>query len=96
MLTLDQKSANFTAILKEAANAHECVFFEDSGEDNWLETDTLFLENVSGWLVPIERQNEFLASDRNDDKWDSFFVFAEWHKNSEDIKINFKKYPIYT
>ena len=95
MLTLDQKSANFTAILRKAANAQNCVFFEDSGEDNWLETDTLFLENVSGWLVPLDMKSEFLASDRNDEKWDEFFVFAEWRKNSEEIKIDFKKYPIY-
>ena len=96
MLTLDQKSDNFTVILDTAADKRGRVFIADSGEDNWLETDTLFLENVSGWLIPLDRQREFALTDnRHDEKWDEFFVFAEWRQEDDNILIDFKKYPIY-
>jgi len=96
MLTLDQKSDNYTALLLEAAKALDCVFFDDCGEGHGLETDTVFYEDVSGWLIPIERRNEFESTpDKRNGMWDDFFVFAEWRKDGDDIKIDFNKYPVY-
>lgn len=98
MLTFEQKCDNFTAILHEAAAALSCLFYEYSGEDNWNETDTLFCENVSGWLVPLDKANAFAKTneeDRWENQWSDFFVFAEWRQEGSDIKIDFKKYPAY-
>ena len=96
MLSLKQKSDNFTVILREAAEYHGCVFMEDSGEGNELETDTILFENVSGWLIPFDKRDEFsTSSDRHAEKWNDFFRFAEWYKEGNDIRIDFKKYPIY-
>jgi hypothetical protein len=98
MLTFEQKSENFTKILNEAANSYNCVFFEDCGEGNDLETDTLYCENVSGWLIPRDKEIAFSSlSTRKErfeaDEWGDCFVFAEWKKDETDIVINFKKYP---
>ena len=95
MLSFEQKCNNFTAILKDAAERQSCVFFDESGEGNDMETDTLFCEDVAGWLIPTNLKDEFISSNRKDDKWDTFFVFAEWCKEGDDIKIVFKKYPNY-
>ena len=102
MLTLEQKSDNYTELLSVAATTLGCVFYGDCGEGHDLETDTVYYEDVSGWLIPVERREEFESTPgRNgsiwkDSKWDEFFVFAEWRKDGDDIKIDFKKYPVYT
>ena len=96
MLTLSQKANNFTVLLNRAAEKRDCVFIVDSGEGNELETDTMLFENVSGWLVPADMVDEFLAStERHVNKWNSLFVFAEWRQSNEDIVIDFKRYPAY-
>jgi len=95
MLSLEQKENNFTKILHDAASELKCIFYEDSGEGHDMVTDTLYCEDVSGWLIPLHRKDEFAKSDRNDNKWNRFFCFAEWRQEGDDIKIDFKKYPIY-
>ena len=95
MLTLDEKSDNFSVILHKAAAEKGCLFSEDSGEGHDMVTDTLYCEDVSGWLIPIARKDEFIKSDRKADKWDKYFCFAEWRQDGDDIKIDFRKYPIY-
>ena len=95
-LTLNQKSDNFSKLLHEAAALEDCLFFEDSGEGNDMETDTLYCENVSGWLVPLRMKDEFINSDKGNKRWDKYFVFAEWKQGeSNRIVIDFVKYPIY-
>ena len=98
ILSLDQKSDNFTKILNKAAADHMCVFYEESGEGHDMVTDTLYCEDVSGWLVPLDMADELLAVNkkhRRGIEWSEFFCFAEWRQEGSDIKINFKKYPIY-
>ncbi len=55
--TFDQKIDNFTELLIKSAEKLGCRFIQDSGEGHDLETDTLYLEDVSGWLVPIDIPN---------------------------------------
>ena len=62
MLSLKEKADNFTVILHKAAENHGCVFVEDSGEGNELETETLLFEDISGWLIPFDIKNEFINS----------------------------------
>jgi len=92
MLSLDEKSNKFSIILHEAAADLDCLFSEESGEGNDMVTDTLYCEDVAGWLIPIDRKDEFVKSNRKDDKWREFFVFAEWEKCGNTIKINFVKH----
>lgn len=88
-LSLDQKVKNFTACLHKAAEKNGCVFFEDSGEGHELETETMFLEDVSGWLAPIGTLEENARIDAN-------YRFAEWQMgDSGEIESHFKVYPKY-
>jgi len=92
MLSFEKKCDNFTKILRDSAEKLNCIFEEESGEGHDMETETLFCEDVAGWLIPADRKDEFMNSDRADNKWDNFFVFAEWQKDNDNIKINFTKY----
>ncbi|MDR2168404.1 MAG: hypothetical protein LBE35_11245 [Clostridiales bacterium] len=95
MIDFEIKENNGLRLVETAAAALNMHFFIDSGEGRDIETADIYLMDLSGWLIPPGKKEDFLTSDKNDDKWDDFFVFAEWRKNSEEIKIDFKKYPIY-
>ena len=85
-LSLDQKVDNFSRFLQEAAEKIGCVFYEDSGEGHDLETDTLYLEDVGGWLAPI-------GTPENEAKCDENYRFAEWRQNNNgQIVIEFVQY----
>lgn len=94
-LNFEQKEEKFFELVEEAAKKLHKRFFIDSGEGRDLETDRLYCEDISGWLIDEDKVNEFLKSDRNHEKWDEFYVFEEWENNNGEIKIDFKKYPIY-
>ena len=81
-----QKEENYTALIKASAEKQGCVFFEDSGEGRDLETDTLYLEDVSGWLAPI-------GTPEKDAKKDENYRFAEWKKcENGEFVVEFKRY----
>lgn len=85
-ITFEQKEENFTAFLKAEAERQGFVFFEDSGEGRDLETENMYLEDVSGWLAPI-------GTSETDAKNDENYCFAEWGKNENgEFVIKFKKY----
>ena len=99
MLTLEQKSVNFINMINEAAERLSSRFFIEIFEGHDMLTDTLYCEDFSGWLVPNDKQTEFPYTnnrERQSAKWDEYFCFAEWRQVGNDIKIDFKKYPIYT
>ena len=83
-----EKEENYTALIKAAAEKQGCVFFEDSGEGRDLETDTLYLEDVSGWLAPI-------GTPEKDAKKDENYRFAEWKKcENGEFVVEFKRYDL--
>ena len=83
-----EKEENYTALLEAEAEKLGCVFFEDSGEGRDLETDTLYLEDVSGWLAPI-------GTPEKDAKKDENYRFAEWKKcENGEIVVEFKRYDL--
>lgn len=87
-LTFEQKEENFTAFLNSEAERQGFVFFQDSGEGRDLETDTMYLEDVSGWLAPI-------GTPEKDAKTDENYRFAEWKKRENgEIVIEFKRYEL--
>ena len=95
-LSFEAKEKNGDLLVEQAATALNSWFFLDCGEGRDIETDDIYLMDFSGWLVPNTRRKEFeTTSDRHDSKWNDFFVFAEWRKDGNDIKIDFNKYPAY-
>ncbi len=93
------KFIKFWKIVQETAKKQGKIFFLDSGEGRELITDTMEIEDLSGWLVPEEQADEFekewlQGSDKiwKNDKWDKTFRFAIWHKEGNNISIVFKTY----
>lgn len=87
---------NFFSIVQEAASALGKVFYFWSFEGNDLFTDGLDGGDMSGWLVPPERADEFEAawkvSDQliPEDLYDGFTI-ARWSGSPEGgIRIRFE------
>ncbi|MCL2016003.1 MAG: hypothetical protein FWG68_07120 [Defluviitaleaceae bacterium] len=96
MLTFDQKSDNYIAIINRLAEKQGCFFEIECGEGHDLETETIYYEDLSGWLVPLAYKEEFTKLTRAEqlsNKWDKYFCCAEWKQNGERIDIDFVKYP---
>lgn len=88
-LTFKEKEDNFTVFLHNAAKEIGCVFVEESGEGHDLETETMFLEDVAGWLAPIDTPADEIEMDDN-------FCFAEWEMDEAgNITIEFRKYELW-
>jgi len=91
-----QKEKNGELLVEKAASALGAVFFTDSGEGRDIETDEVYLMDMSGRLIPLDRIGDFESSPSIHDKiWAEFFCFAEWRLDGDDIKIDFKQHPIY-
>ena len=87
-LSFKQKTDNYTAFLAAEAAKIGCVFLEDSGEGRDLETDTMSLEDVTGWLVPLGTPPE-------EGKTDDNYCCAEWKiGDNHEISIEFVHYDI--
>ena len=95
MLTLEQKSDNYTKFVQDFAQSKGYAFFLDSGEGRDKLTDTMHIEDISGWLIPLDAKDDFDYSDKHNPKWDAHFVFAEWEDVNGKVQVKFKKYPIY-
>lgn len=72
-MTFAEKERNFTALLNASAAAKGCRFIQDSGEGRDLETGDLYLEDVSGWLVPLHIPTD-------EEKQEKYYCFAEWRE----------------
>ena len=77
-----QESTQFNNFFEKVQNhavEMDCVFFLDSCEGNDRVVDGMFLADLSGWLVPNEKAEEFEKIWKNfdeDDDWIEFFVFV--------------------
>ena len=95
MLSFEEKCNNYSLLLHAVAKELGCFFEEESGEGHDLLTDTLYLEDVAGWLIPLNRKSEFICTDRRDARWNGYFCFAEWRFEDGEVLIDFKKYDVY-
>lgn len=61
--------------------------FLDCGEENCFEDDNIECENLTGWLIDIDKSNEFEVIFKSfsniDDVWDDYLAFVAWHKNDD-------------
>lgn len=85
----------FFDLVQKAAKEQGARFFISSGEGRELETGQLEGEDLSGWLVPLNKANDFFNDLRNDEaeaaaKWGEFFTFAEWAQHGDSVSIAFR------
>ncbi len=89
------KYERFFALVQKEALKKGCVFFADCAEGNNFENEFMEGENTSGWLIPLEKADEFEREFKNNwdgpEGWDEFFCWAEW-EDEENPKISFVWY----
>ncbi len=73
----------------------------DTGEGREYITDDMEMEDLSGWLIPLERSEEFMQHwakeefphNIPDELDDTFYVFAIWSIDDDrKVQIKFNKY----
>lgn len=86
----------FMEIVQECADEQEAVFFLDCGEGREIIRDDLEGEDLSGWLIPKDRsedfEEEFLAGEDVAESWNDFIRFARWELDNEEISVIFEEY----
>jgi len=95
IIDFKRKEANGNALIENTATTFNSRFFIDCGEGREIETDDIYLMDMSGWLIPFDLVNRFVQiprTERWDDEWAEYFCFAEWQQTSDFISIKFKKY----
>lgn len=92
----NRKFNNFWDLIQKFAKKKKSQFFMDSGEGHELITDQFDGEDFSGWLIPELLVDVFrncvAKNEQYEEKWNSFYCFAEWKEESEEIIIEFKQY----
>lgn len=91
-----QENTKFLAFFKQVQNAaseKNCVFFLDCGEGNQFENDIIECEDLSGWLIPNDKSEEFERAFRSNDKipakWNEFGIYVSWKMEGTNISILF-------
>ena len=87
-----KKFEAFYELIQKKAEEIDCAFFLDSGDGNEFETETMEGENLTGWLVPLSKSDEFEKvwnEFEEDDEWVDFFCWVEWYDSKGKIDIKF-------
>ena len=91
----NRKFLNFWEIVQKEASKHDAVFFLDSGEGNEIVTSEINAEDLSGWLIPKSKVEEFDILFKKFDNetisktFDSFYVIASWKREFDSFSVTF-------
>ena len=88
------KFERFFELVQKEALKQNCVFFLDSGEGHLFENDTMEYSDLRGWLVPVEKAEEFekeYLKGGDPEGWYDYFCWEEW-EDEENPKIKFVWY----
>lgn len=86
------KFMKFFAIVQDAAEKKDSVFFLDAGDGREFENDTLEGEDLMGWLIPKDKVSDFEKEWKENnvsDDWSDFYVWAIWD-NTNELTIKFE------
>ena len=81
----------FFELVQKAAKKLGKVFFLDCEDGNDGVVEGLEVCNLSGWLIPKDKANEFekiWKREEEDDYWSDFICLVRW-KEENGIKISF-------
>ena len=90
-----RKTDHFIEYVQKFAAEKNSVFFVFCSEGKECETDEFLVEDLSGWLIPSDKVEEFekLYHEWVDlDGWADYFLFAEWSGDKDNPIIEFKEY----
>lgn len=89
-----EKFERFFEAIQESAKKMNCVFFLDCGEGHELSTETLEGEDLTGWLIPNSKADEFgkLFVNGDDlDEWADFLAFCRWSFVENRVSFSFER-----
>ena len=88
----NDKFIRFFEMVQEQSAKQGCVFFLDCGEGCTFENDQIECENLSGWLIPTDKvddfSKEFEKIDSDLDEWSEYIAFVKWDIESQNKNIN--------
>ena len=96
-----QESAQFNRffqMIQDEAEKQDAVFFAFAGEGHELNLSNLEGEDMTGWLIPKNQLDSFEPEWSKDnslvalEKWEEYFVWAEWSMQDKKVSISFKIY----
>lgn len=97
-----EKFNKYFELIQQEAAKQDKRFFMDTGEGREHITDEMEMEDISGWLVPVELKEEFAdywmleGNPHNNlpDKWDiPFYRFALWSiDDMGKVQVEFKDF----
>ncbi len=88
-----KKFINFMELIQKEAEKEDKVFFLEAGDGNGFETEEMEGEELTGWLIPSDKVEEFKSiweNDEIDDEWIDFFTFVDWEESNGEIKVSFR------
>lgn len=91
-----EKFERFWKLIQDRAEKEESRFFMECGEGREFETDEMFGEDISGWLVPGDQADDFNKEWRKEvphlDAWADCVCIAEWTRSGDQIDVHFMRY----
>lgn len=97
----DEKFRKFFSIVQDVAAKEGSIFFVLSGEGNDAETEDMYMENLSGWLIPKEEADEFEKiwkvnrSSPEIVRWKDYFALERWRKENGKLTVAIEKIKVY-
>lgn len=88
-----EKFEHFFDLVQKTAAKENKVFFLDFSEGNEIETDYMIVDDMCGWLVPVEGADLFeqmFMGKRSLDKWSEYITWVL--VNHDTLDITFKQY----
>lgn len=91
----DKKFIKFFDLVQKKAREVNSVFFLDSGECKDIEFEDLIIDEISGWLIPINISDEFekeFVSKGNLDRFEKWYTWCIPAIENENLIIEFKNF----
>lgn len=92
------KFNRFFRLIQDEARKHNAVFFAFAGEGREIFLPDIECDDMSGWLIPMEKADEFEKEWNVDnsgshlEKWSDYFTWAEWSEQNGVISVQFNSY----
>ena len=94
----DEKFIPYFELVQKTASEQGKIFFLDTGQARDFETDDMYGEDLSGWLIDRDEAPVFEPQWLKDDwgaiddyYFDECFVWAVWHLDDGKVTIEFEK-----
>ena len=92
----DEKWVPYFELVQRTASEQGKIFFLDTGQARDFETDDMYGEDLSGWLIDKDKAEVFVPQwiqgwDAIDDAFFDDFVFAKWHLDDGAVSVEFKR-----